>query len=299
DVPLRQRTNYYNEKNVDLVFSIHANASGDASFNGRCVFYWGTSEKSKRLAEIIVSNIKKAGYSTHGNGLHAGVRGSWTNLHINRETKMPAVLVENGFMTGNKDFDLIFGSKQNEYIEDMAEVHARSVAEYFGISSESKPSKPASKPSKKPTPAKTKTVAQMASEVIAGKHGSGHANRRKSLGISNAKYEKVRAEVNRRAGVKSKPKKPSKSISTMASEVIDGKHGNGHSARRKSLGVDRATYSKVQAEVNKRISSSNTTKTVTQMASEVIAGKHGNGHAQRRKSLGVSKATYERVRKEV
>src|SRR5699024_2918427 len=173
DVPLRQRTNYYNEKNVDLVFSIHANASGDASVNGRCVFYWGTSEKSKRLAEIIVSNIKKAGYSTHGNGLHAGVRGSWTNLHINRETKMPAVLVENGFMTGNKDFDLIFGSKQNEYIEDMAEVPARSVAEYFGISSESKPSKPASKPSKKPAPTKPSKPSYKANLAVDGKWGEG------------------------------------------------------------------------------------------------------------------------------
>lgn len=162
DVPLTQRTNHYNAQKVDLVFSIHANYNGDSNVNGRCVFYWGTSKPSKRMAEIVVKHIKDAGYSTHGNGLHAGERGSWTNLHINRETNMPAVLVENGFMSGNKDFDLVFGDKQAEYIEDMAEIHAKSIAEYFGVKGGSstkpqkpKPSKPKedSKPSKKPSSA--------------------------------------------------------------------------------------------------------------------------------------------------
>lgn len=147
DVSLRKRTDYYNAKNVDLVYSLHANASGDSAVNGRCVFYWHTSKESKKLADIIVAGIKKSGYSTHGNGLHASVPNNWANLHIVRETKMPAVLVENGFMTGDKDFDLVFGDKQAEYVEDMAKVHADSIAEYFGVSNVGKtPSKPKPKP---------------------------------------------------------------------------------------------------------------------------------------------------------
>src|SRR5690625_663602 len=43
-----------------------------------------------------------------------------------------------------------------------------------------------------------KTISQMANEVIAGKHGNGHAQRQKSLGVDNATYQKVRREVNRR-----------------------------------------------------------------------------------------------------
>lgn len=316
DIPLRQRTDYYNAKKVDLVYSLHANYNGSSSVNGRCVFYWHTSKKSKKLAEIIASGIKKAGYSTHGNGLHAGVPGTWTNLHINRETDMPAVLVENGFMSGDKDFDLVFGDKQADYIKDMAEIHAEAIAEYFGVKTTSKPSSPAPKPKPKPKPkpgaytggsivdylssigvsssysnraklakeygingykgtAKqntdllnkmrkgaapskpkpkpqpSKTIAQMATEVIAGKHGSGHANRRKSLGVNAVTYEKVRAEVNKRAGL-STPKPKGKSISQMATEVIKGVHGNGHENRRKSLGISQAQYNKVRAEVNRR-----------------------------------------------
>ena len=110
--------------------------------------------------------------------------------------------------------------------------------------------------SKKTTKKSSKSISQMADEVIAGKHGSGHANRRKSLGISASEYAKVRAEVNRRLtgkAPKKTVKKTSKSISQMATEVIQGKHGRGHSNRRKSLGVDKATYEKVRREVNRRL----------------------------------------------
>lgn len=119
-----------------------------------------------------------------------------------------------------------------------------------GSSSKPAPSKPTPAPSK-PKPA-GKTVAQMATEVIAGKHGSGHANRQRSLGVSAAKYAEVRAEVNRRAGIKTPAKPKGKSISQMASEVIAGKHGNGHANRQRSLGVSAATYAKVRDEVNRR-----------------------------------------------
>lgn len=98
---------------------------------------------------------------------------------------------------------------------------------------------------------KKKTIAQMAQEVIAKKHGDGHENRRKSLGISTAEYEKVRAEVNRRAGVKTEPIKPKKTIEQMAREIINNpKAPKGHTARQKWLGIDNATYQKVRARVN-------------------------------------------------
>lgn len=133
DIGLMTRTNWYNANNIDLVISVHANA-GVTSASGRCVFYWNTSNQSLRVAQNIVNEIKKKGYSTHGNGLHASVRGSWTNLHITRETRMPAVLIEYGFMTNANDFVLIFGNRQAQYTEDMADATARAVASYFNTS---------------------------------------------------------------------------------------------------------------------------------------------------------------------
>lgn len=133
DIGLRTRTNWYNANSIDLVVSVHANA-GVAGASGRCVFYWNTSSESRKVAQNIVNEIKKKGYSTHGNGLHASVRGSWTNLHITRETKMPSVLVEYGFMTNASDFVLIFGNKQAQYTEDMADATARAVSAHFNTS---------------------------------------------------------------------------------------------------------------------------------------------------------------------
>lgn len=147
----------------------------------------------------------------------------------------------------------------------------------------------------------SKSIAQMADEVIAGKHGQGNANRRKSLGISQAEYEKVRAEVNRRLGASTSFGSSRKSISQMAQEIIDGKHGNGHETRRKSLGISQSQYNKVRAEVNKRAGggSSSSGKSISQMATEIIRGDHGQGHAARQRSLGIDNATYQKVRAEV
>lgn len=94
-----------------------------------------------------------------------------------------------------------------------------------------------------------KSIDQMAREVIAGNHGQGHDNRRRSLGINQAEYEKVRARVNQLAsGSSAAPK--GKTIDQMAREVIAGKHGNGHANRQRSLGVNNATYQQVRNRVN-------------------------------------------------
>lgn len=111
-----------------------------------------------------------------------------------------------------------------------------------------KPTKP------KPAPnQKKKSVNTMASEVIAGKHGNGHTARQHSLGISASRYKKVRKEVNRRAGVK-RPAVSKASMNRMINEVIAGKHGNGHSKRRRSLGVSAKEYQRIRAAVNRRLS---------------------------------------------
>lgn len=139
-------------------------------------------------------------------------------------------------------------------------------------------------------PKNSKSITEMAREVIAGKHGVGHDNRRKSLGISQAEYTKVRNKVNELV-----TSKPSKTINQMAQEILDNKHGNGHENRRKSLGISKSEYEKVRAEVNRLANK----KSVKQMADEVIEGKHGNGHENRRKSLGISSSEYAKVRNEV
>ena len=88
----------------------------------------------------------------------------------------------------------------------------------------------------------TKSVDQLAHEVIDGKHGSGDT-RKKALG---SLYDKVQVRVNQLLGAKSKP--TVKSIDTLVKEVMRGEHGSGRE-RMVSLGT---RYAEVQKEVNRR-----------------------------------------------
>ncbi|WP_368652357.1 N-acetylmuramoyl-L-alanine amidase [Ornithinibacillus sp. 4-3] len=189
-------------------------------------------------------------------------------------------------------------SNPNEFIDFKNRVNAKLKGEKSHTVKQPD-SKTAGVSTDKASKPKAKSISQMVQEVIDGKHGNGHDNRRKSLGINQAEYDKVRAEVNRRAGSTSKPA-PKKSITQMVNEVLSGNHGNGHSTRQKSLGISKAEYDKVKSEVNKRLMGAKSTyKSVSQMATEVIQGKHGSGHENRRKSLGISQAQYNKVRAEV
>lgn len=113
--------------------------------------------------------------------------------------------------------------------------------------------KPPNKPQTPSTQKPNKSLSAMADEVIQGKHGNGHENRRKSLGVTKAVYEQVRAEVNRRVSTKNRPTPPTKSVDQMAREVIAGKHGNGHANRKKSLGVSDFVYANVRRRVNQLV----------------------------------------------
>lgn len=112
--------------------------------------------------------------------------------------------------------------------------------------------KKAKEAAKKPAPAKKKTVAQIAQEVIDGKWGSGDT-RKKKLKAAGYDYATVQAKVNALLAKKKTTKKAAKkSNKQIAKEVIAGKWGNGVSRvlRLKAAGYN---YKEIQKEVNKLI----------------------------------------------
>lgn len=88
----------------------------------------------------------------------------------------------------------------------------------------------------------TKTVAEIAKEVIAGKWGTG-TTRKLRLYAAGYKYKEVQAEVNRILLGK-------KSITQIAKEVINGKWGNG-AERKEKLKTAGYDPTEVQKMVNK------------------------------------------------
>lgn len=92
-LPLTDRAELANRENADLYVSIHANAlENDDSFAGVFTFYHPDKSSDKAVAKTIQSAVISA-----CGGLDRGIRSE--DYAVLRETDMPAVLVETGFMT--------------------------------------------------------------------------------------------------------------------------------------------------------------------------------------------------------
>jgi N-acetylmuramoyl-L-alanine amidase len=77
--------------------SIHYNSSPSPEAHGIEIFYHSGSDnkKAKQSREVAASVLKELVSQTHA--LSRGVKNG--NFHVIRETTMPAILVEGGFMT--------------------------------------------------------------------------------------------------------------------------------------------------------------------------------------------------------
>lgn len=97
-------------------------------------------------------------------------------------------------------------------------------------------------------PTGTKSIDEIAAEVVAGKWGSGAARRTK-LAAAGYDYNTVQAAVNARLSGKA-PAPAKKSNAEIAKEVISGKWGSG-ATRKSKLAAAGYSYAAVQAEVNR------------------------------------------------
>ena len=121
-VSLTERSNKANRNNVDLCISIHCNAFSDSSAQGVEIFYFQGSTRGQQLAKSILNEITKAKSYTKNRGLKTN------NLHMTRETSMPSVLIELGFITNVTDKNLIINNKEN-----FAIAITRGILSYYGI----------------------------------------------------------------------------------------------------------------------------------------------------------------------
>lgn len=133
DVPLNERTNKANRANADFYISFHHNAYKNhwGNWTGVETYYYKTSTKGRELARIIQSSLVKA-YNLKDRGIKTA------NLHITRETTMPAILVEGGFMDSTIDIKQLRNKKT---LHKAGTLIAEAVADYFHLSMKNTPSK--------------------------------------------------------------------------------------------------------------------------------------------------------------
>ena len=125
DVPLRTRTNNINNRNAKICVSIHANAFkgqwGNA--NGIETYIIARGGQAEKLANIVQRKlIENTG--RRDRGVKVG------NLHMCRETKMPAILCECGFMDNKEEAELL---KSEDYRLKCAKAIAYGILEYLNI----------------------------------------------------------------------------------------------------------------------------------------------------------------------
>ena len=125
-LPLEKRTSIANETKSKLFVSIHYNAARNSVAKGIEVFYYVSADKirtgaSKKLATRVLSKLIDKTVA-ESRGIKEG------NFYVIRETKMPAILVEAGFMTHPEELHRL---KDVSYRDKIARGIAEGIDSFF------------------------------------------------------------------------------------------------------------------------------------------------------------------------
>ncbi|UGB33577.1 N-acetylmuramoyl-L-alanine amidase [Metabacillus sp. B2-18] len=120
-VSLSERTNAANNWGADYYLSIHINAGGGTGFES--YIYPGVGAPTTTYRDIIHDEIIKA--------VDFVDRGKKTaNFHVLRESRMPAMLTENGFIDNPNDAKKL---KSTSFLATIATGHANGLARAFNL----------------------------------------------------------------------------------------------------------------------------------------------------------------------
>ena len=147
DTPLQIRAQRANAAKADAFISIHANAAGSggwSSAEGIETFVYNVGPQPGSLA--LAANVQTAMIRATGRK-NRGVKRA--NYAVLRQTSMPAILVEAGFMTSQTENNLLKSDKYRKQI-------ARAVVDGIAATYNLKPKKPIVTPA--PAPVQQKTV---------------------------------------------------------------------------------------------------------------------------------------------
>lgn len=120
------RTALFNNMKCDLAVSIHCNSSTNRSANYFAVFVQRLGGEAEKLAHKVIEKVTAAtGWSWGADDDGAREK----NLHMTRETKMPAILCECGFISNPAQEKLL---RQPEFQKKLASAIAAGILVYLG-----------------------------------------------------------------------------------------------------------------------------------------------------------------------
>lgn len=130
DVPLKERTDKANKFKADVLISCHHNANTGkwGAWAGTETYHYPNSTSGRKLAQAIHPNVVKA-YGLRDRGIKSA------NFHMLRESRMPAILIEGGFMDSTIDIKKL----RDDNVLKRAGINiADAVAKYLGLKEKSK-----------------------------------------------------------------------------------------------------------------------------------------------------------------
>ena len=129
-----QKAAIANEEGADLFLSIHRNAADyPGQYDGIQTLLYDDSGLKKKIAERINANLEALGFRNIGVDIRP-------NLVVLNSTRMPALLVEAGFIDSDKDnqlFDSRFQALAQAIAEGIMETLEESAATEEGVSADS------------------------------------------------------------------------------------------------------------------------------------------------------------------
>ena len=199
DIALKTRTNKANEFGADFYLSIHHNAGVNGGNGGGiiAIVYTKVDNTTLNYQEALYDSLIK----------HTGLKGNRSqplqkqDLHEVRESKMPAVLLECGFMDSATDVPIILS---DTFADQVATACVEVLVSKGGLTEKVVEIKPIETTPKK-------SVDEIVDEVIAGKWGNG-AERKSNLENAGYNYSEIQAKVNEKLKKPTATPKPTPSV---------------------------------------------------------------------------------------
>ncbi|MGJ9385855.1 N-acetylmuramoyl-L-alanine amidase [Salipaludibacillus sp. CF4.18] len=119
---LSERVQVAEKANADTFISVHANANNSEKANGIDTFHYGKYSKTES-EELAKSIQKRLIYDTEATDRGTPVG----NFHVIRESRMPSVLVETGFITNKAEAEKF---KTSAYKESVAEAVYQGIIDF-------------------------------------------------------------------------------------------------------------------------------------------------------------------------
>lgn len=120
---MNKRMEIINESNPDMVISIHQNSFSGSSQRGAQAFYQEGDKESLRFAESVQSQLLRQLPGARSECNHG-------DYYILKESKLPAVLIECGYLT-NPDEEILLNS--SEYQDKVAYAIMCGVVKYYNL----------------------------------------------------------------------------------------------------------------------------------------------------------------------